>query len=98
MGALWRIGVGDARKQKGRNDAASQLSGGRGTDRRTTILASCVFRDRRPWITSCSAAYSVGSLEVWDRILSPLGLTTLVAHGDVDIFLWWSWSRRRAAL
>jgi hypothetical protein len=26
--------------------------------------------------------------------LSRLGLTTVVAHGDVDLFLWWTWARR----
>lgn len=35
------------------------------------------------------------SPEVWDRLLSRLGLMALVPHGDIDIFLWWSWARRR---
>jgi hypothetical protein len=36
------------------------------------------------------------SREVWDGLMSMLGLTALVAHGDVDTFHWWSWVRHRA--
>ena len=35
------------------------------------------------------------SRQVWNMLLSKLGLTTVAAHGDVDPFLWWAWARRR---
>lgn len=37
----------------------------------------------------------VFSREVWDRLLSRLRLAALAAGGDVDIFIWWNWARRR---
>jgi hypothetical protein len=36
----------------------------------------------------------VFSREVWERLLSRIGLAQLVITGDLDIFLWWSRSRR----
>lgn len=37
----------------------------------------------------------VFSRMIWDRVLSLIGLSTLVAHGNVDVFSWWSEARSR---
>jgi hypothetical protein len=38
----------------------------------------------------------VFSRQVWHLLLSRIGLADVVAHGDVDLFVWWTWARCRA--